>query len=92
MQCVEHHPELVVAFQHQHDPVALADADGAQVVGSLSGTAGKFGKGKASGVAVLVNIKQSGLIGFFLRQRIQHIKGKVEIVRIVERHIRKHTF
>ena len=76
-------PELIVPLQHQHHPVPLLDAQGAEVIGGHIGVALHIRKGKAALGHIVGNMQHCQLVRGLFRNLVHNIKAEVEGVRIV---------
>lgn len=83
MQRKDSKPELIVAFEHHHDHIALADALGAQHVGGFVTVAFQVAVGEnmllPAGIAP--NHRPAARLSF--GDRVHHVVGKIEIFRIL---------
>ena len=73
-------PEFPVPLQHQHHPVALFHAQGFKVIGRLGGKPLHVLEGKFPLLLMLVQMQHGQLVRVFVRQRIHHVEGEVELI------------
>ena len=77
-------PELIMAFQHQHDPVTPLNAQGFEVVGRLAGIFLDILEGEAALVQVLVDVEHGQLVGVGAAQTVHGVKGEIVMVIVDE--------
>ena len=77
-------PVLVVALEHQHDPVATTNAQRLKIVGRSGGFFLHVPESEPPLGAVLSNVQHSQLFRLVASQLIDHIKGEVKLVFILE--------
>ena len=78
MECQHGEPELVVAFEHDHDAVAFFDAEGGKVVGGAVGCVLHFFEGEAAFHMVFVYMEHSQFGGIFVGDPVHNIECEVE--------------
>ena len=78
MQCQHGEPELIVAFEHDHNAVAFFDAEGGKVVGGAVGSMLHFFIGEAAFHMVFVHMEHSQFGRIFIGDFVHDIEGKVE--------------
>ena len=77
-------PELVVPLQHQHHPVAPFDTNGLEEIGCPGRFLHHILEGEAPLGHILGHMEHSQLIRLLGAQSIHHIKGKVELLFVLE--------
>ena len=77
-------PELVVALQHQHDPVAPLDAQGRKVVGGLAGSVLHILEGEAALGHIVGDVDHGQLVGILSGDGIHSIEGEVVALGVAE--------
>ena len=71
-------------LEHQHDPVALLDAQSREVVGAAVGAVHHVGKGEPSVAQVIAHVLHGQGVGLFLPHGVYQVEGEVELVGIPE--------
>ena len=84
-------PELVVALEHQHHPVALFDAQALEVVGGPVGALAHVREGEATLHLVAVQVQHGQLLRLALGDAVHDVKGKVELLLILKGHGLEHA-
>ncbi|MPM61140.1 hypothetical protein SDC9_107994 [bioreactor metagenome] len=78
MQAEKRKPELVMAFEHQQNPVALFDAEGLKVVGALVRRALHIRKRKPALRAIFCNMQHGELVRLGFRKAVHDVERKVK--------------
>ena len=82
-------PVLVVPLQHQHHPVAPADAQGLEVVGGSCGFLLHVLEGEPPLGHVLGNVEHGHLVGLLGAQGVDDVEGEVELLLTLEGNARQ---
>ena len=77
-------PELVMAFQHEHDPVPAPDAQGSEIIGALVGGVLDILEGETALLVIAVHIEHGQLVRIFPRDFIHDIEAEIEGFRVRE--------
>ena len=80
MQREHREPELVVALENQHDPIALFYTDRLEVVRGLCGISLHVLKRKSALVLVMRKVQHSELVRLLLRDLVHDIERKVKFI------------
>ena len=83
VQSYDGEPELIVPLEYQHHPVALLDAQGAEVVGGHIGIVLHIRKGKAALCKVIGHMEHCQLVRSLFRNLVHDVKAEVEGVGVV---------
>ena len=84
MQGQNGEPELIVALQHQHDPVAPPDAQGFKIVGTLGGGILDILKGEPALGHIVGDVQHGQLIRIPAGNGVHGVEGEVIGILIVE--------
>ena len=77
-------PELVVALEDEHDPVAPFDAQGLEVVGGPGRLLAHIVEGEAALRAVQGDVEHGQLLRLAAGQLVDHVEGEVELLLVLE--------
>ena len=84
VQGVEDVPELIVALEHQHDPVPLAHAHGVEHIGRAGRVFRHLLKGDVFHLLFPGDPLHGDLVRGLFRQTVQNVEGEIEVVRNLE--------
>ncbi len=77
-------PELIVPFEHQHDPIPLLNAEGLKVVRATGRGLFHIEESKAALGKILGNVQHAHFFRFTVRHRVHDIESKVEFFGVFE--------
>ena len=92
VQAQDGEPELIVPLEHQHDPVALPDAEGGEVVCRLGRGVLDVLEGEAPLRKVIGDMEHGELLGRLAGDLVDDIEGEVEAVLILEMQVSETAF
>ena len=78
VQAENRKPELIMAFEHEHDAVAAPDAERFEIVRTLRGCALHVLKRQASFVFIPVDVEHGEFFRFPVGQRVHYIVSKIK--------------
>ena len=86
VQSQHRHPELPVSAQHEHDAVALLDPERGKVIRTACAAVHEIGEGERFlDRRIVADVDHGALIGLFGAKRVDHVKGEIESLGVLER-------
>ena len=80
-----------MTLQYEQYPVSLFDADGSKIICRHVGVFLHVTEGETSGLLIIGNIDHGCFSGNLLRQLVNDIKGKIELVIVFELNVVYHA-